>query len=447
MNGLSGARVVLLDDEATEALPVIRALSKMGVSVAFFDGRISELPTKKKRLRGIRLAILDMNLGVTGSNETIASTLVQTFSRIIDDDNGPYGVLIWTNHPDLMELAARYIYVHKTLPKPVFVVSLRKAAFKTASVRGGARRFSFGKLSRELLRILAENSPLECLQVWEGACFRAATNVTNSIGELSAMHAADLDEWRQAWREETLKLLFVISKAYAEEHHTQENCIPSIFLALDPLHSDRMDTLVEQVAMELSGHAEKIMVAKGGSATERKAKVNTMLHLASDQLANFSPGNLFLFGKRNRPSFMPPIGDALKDCVEGNSLALQEENLKEIVEHARLCGLEVTPACDYAQNKMGFARVIAGFVLPWDRLKKIKRNAQFLKVIGPFYFSGKLLEAGAYGLLLNSRYVATARPGLVKELRPIARVRPQLLADVQSWASYQSARQGVMLLK
>jgi hypothetical protein len=144
---------------------------------------------------------------------------------------------------------------------------------------------------------------------------------------------------------------------------------------------------------------------------------------------------------------MPPIRDALKDCVEGNSLALQEENLKEIVEHAQLCGLEVTPACDYAQNKMGFARVIAGFIFPWDRLKKIKRNAQFLKVIGPFYFSSKLLEAGAYGLFLNSRYVATARPGLVKELRPIARVRPQLLADVQSWASYQSARQGVMLLK
>jgi len=31
MNGLRGARVVLLDDEPNEAIPVIKAFSKMGV--------------------------------------------------------------------------------------------------------------------------------------------------------------------------------------------------------------------------------------------------------------------------------------------------------------------------------------------------------------------------------------------------------------------------------
>src|SRR4051812_17620228 len=118
MNGLSGARVVLLDDEPSEALPIIKAFSKMGIPTVFFDGKSAELPTKKKRLRGVRLAILDMNIGITGSDETIASTLVQTFGRIVDENNGPYGILIWTNHPDLRNLVARYIYEHDTLPRP-----------------------------------------------------------------------------------------------------------------------------------------------------------------------------------------------------------------------------------------------------------------------------------------------------------------------------------------
>jgi len=275
----------------------------MGVPVAFFDGRNSELPTKKRKLSGVRLAILDMNLGVTGSNETIASTLVQTFGRIIHTDNGPYGILIWTNHPELKDLVARYIFEHDTLPKPVFIVTLRKADFKMAGAKGTPRRFAIGKLSSELLRILAENSPLECLQVWEGACFRAATNVTNSIAELSGTAAANLDQWKQAWQQDTLKLLLVISKATAEEHHTKDNCIPSIFLALNPLHSDRMDLLVEEVAEGLSGHVDQIMSATGGSATERKAKVNTMLHLAVDQLDKFNPGNLYFFDKKNKPDF------------------------------------------------------------------------------------------------------------------------------------------------
>ena len=81
MNGLGGARVLLLDDQSAEALPVIKAFSRAGVPAVFFDGKESELPTKSRKLRGVRLAILDMNLGVTGNDNTIASTLVQTFTR------------------------------------------------------------------------------------------------------------------------------------------------------------------------------------------------------------------------------------------------------------------------------------------------------------------------------------------------------------------------------
>jgi hypothetical protein len=445
MNGLNGARVLLLDDEAEEALPVIRAFSKVGVPTVFFDGREGGLPTKSRQLRGVRLAILDMNLGVTGADNTIASTLVQTFSKIISPENGPYGVLIWTNHPDLKDAVARYIHEHATLPKPVFIVMLKKAAFKTAGSKGGKTGFSMGKLSKELLKVLAENSPLECMQVWEGACFSAATNVTNAIAELSDLNP-DPDQWRQAWRQEALKLLLVIGRARAEEHLTPENCIPSIFLALNPLHSDRMDVVVEELSEDLSGHVNQIMTATGESKPERKGKINSMLHLGSDRLEVFNPGNLFVFGKRNKPSFMPSMKDALQDCIEGNPAQLQP-NTQAIMDNARLCGVEITPVCDHAQDKMGLSRIIAGFAVPWDHQKKIKGRAQFLKTMGPFYFAERALTAGAYMLFLNSRYVAAAKPGLVKKLRAVARVRPQLLADVQSWASYQAARQGVMLLK
>lgn len=445
MNGLGGARVILLDDEASEAIPVIKALAKIGVPVAFFDGNDSELPTKNKKLRGVRLAILDMNLGVTGSNESIASTLVQTFGRIIDENNGPYGILIWTNHPDLKGTVARYIYEHATLPKPVFIITMKKADFKIAGLQGTAHRFAARKLSRELFKILAENSPLECLQVWEGTCFRAATNVTNSIADMSNAAAADLDQWRLAWRDETLKLLSVISKAHAEGHHTESNCISSIFLALDPLHSDRMDVLVEETVDDLSGHTGKIMAATGGSAVERIAKVNAMLHMASDQLENFSPGNLYVFGERSRPPFMPSIKDVLQDCIQGNNAAQQAENLKLVLKHSHLCGLEVTPVCDHAQNKIGLSRLISTVAVAYEQRKRIK-GGQFLKRIGPFFFAEKPFTTGPYVLFLNSRYVATAKLSEVKSIRAKARVRAQLLADIQSWAAYQASRQGVMML-
>ena len=442
MNGLVGARVVLLDDEPKEAIPVIKAFSKAGVAAVFFDGTDNDLPKAKKRLRGVRLAILDVNLGIAGgaSNKTIASTLVQTFSKIISPDNGPYGVLIWTNHPDLRQEVVNYIHEHPTLPKPVFVVMLKKAAFKKKGGDAENPRFAIAKLAKELVKILEENSPLECMQVWEGVCFKAATNVTNAVGDLTESGAKppDLAEWSRMWRDETLKLLLVLAKAQSETQLTEQNCISSIFLALNPLHSDRMDILVEGIGDDLSGHVGKIMGATGASATERKAKVNSMMHLASDQLDRFNPGNLYVFGKRNALEAFPLLKEILAGCTQGKDATTAEDK-------ALLCGLEITPVCDYAQGKMGLSRIIGGFIVPWDLEKSIK-NAGFLKRIGPFYFDEKKLNAGAYLICFNSRYIVGVEPSRIKKLHSTARVRVQILADVQSWAAYQAARQGVIML-
>ena len=233
MNGLSGARVVVLDDEPDEALPVIKAFSRVGVPVAYFDGKPGQIPRNRDKLHGVRLAILDMDLGFGGPPENMASTMLQTLARIIRPDNGPYGVLIWTKHPDQKETFARFMYERSELPNPVFVVMLKKADFLIGSASKAAkRRFSVQKLAAELVGILAETSPLEFMQVWEGSAFRAATNVTNTVAELSQSGAETLDQWKREWHDETLKLLLGISRAQAEAQHTRESCIPSLFLAL-----------------------------------------------------------------------------------------------------------------------------------------------------------------------------------------------------------------------
>lgn len=98
----------------------------------------------------------------------------------------------------------------------------------------------------------------------------------------------------------------------------------------------------------------------------------------------------------------------LTGCTQGNDATAAREK-------ATLCGLEITPACDYAQGKMGLSRIIAGFIVPWDLEKSIK-SAAFLKRIGPFYFDDKRLKAGAYLKCLNSRYVVGVELNLVKKL-------------------------------
>jgi hypothetical protein len=198
---------------------------------------------------------------------------------------------------------------------------------------------------------------------------------------------------------------------------------------------------VEGISKNVKIYADGIMAAQGGSAIDRKAKVNTMLHLALDHLDQFSPGNLYIFPKRHRTTFMPPLNDVLKDCAKGNH---QEQTM---AEHGRLVALEITPLCDFAQKKMGLSRVMSGFVLPHEDSALVK-GGQFLKVAGPFFFrSSRTLPAGPYSIYLNARFSTSARVQDIEALTPVARVRSQFLADVQAWASYQGARQGVVMLK
>ena len=187
------------------------------------------------------------------------------------------------------------------------------------------------------------------------------------------------------------------------------------------------------------------MAAQGGTDPLRKARVNTMLHLAPDNLNRFNPGNLYVCRKDRKPSYMPSLKQVLRDCLDGSTVR-QVENMKLILEHAHLIALEITPACDYAQNKMGLSRLIAGFVLPHEDKSLIKRP-QFLKASGPFLLKSKALPSGAYDVYLNSRYPVSAKLEEIRKQKPIARLRSQLLADVQSWAGYQGSRQGVMLLQ
>jgi hypothetical protein len=270
--------------------------------------------------------------------------------------------------------------------------------------------------------------------------------VTNSLSGFVDSTSQNLTEWKKAWQDEAQRLLLALGRAQAEKNLTAENCMLSIFLALNPLHADRMDLLSSGKGEELAGHVAKIMAATGASKVDRKAKVNSMLHFGFDQLDEFSPGNAYVFGKTNRPGFLPRLDEILTAVVEGDG-AKKAEHMGVLRANARMCGIEITPLCDFAQGKMGLAKLIAGFVLPVEHEKSAKRAAGFLKRVGPMYLpKTRITPAGPYNVYLDSRYVVATKLSQVQSLKPIARVRSQLLTDVQLWASYQAARQGVMLL-
>ena len=90
MDGLRTARVLVLDDEIKEARPFMEALAKRGIGSTYFSGDVDTLPCPDRKLTGIRLAALDLDLAVGGPAPGVISTLLRTVNQIVRHDNGPY---------------------------------------------------------------------------------------------------------------------------------------------------------------------------------------------------------------------------------------------------------------------------------------------------------------------------------------------------------------------
>ncbi len=109
--------------------------------------------------------------------------------------------------------------------------------------------------------------------------------------------------------------------------------------------------------------------------------------------------------------------------------------------------LEVSASCDYAQNKIKFARFLAGLDVPQNEIGKFKhpnykQPFEALLSLGPLW-----IEKQDRYILLSSQYLVSLEIDRAKLLKPFARLRSQWLTNVQFWLAQQLSRPGIVMLK
>lgn len=452
MISLKGARVIVVDDDRSEAIPILHAFARKGIPAAFFDGTIGALPTKKYRLSGVRLAILDMDLiGGGVPDKSKAAHLVNYLGKILSVDNGPYAVLIWTKHQELRELFENYLQAAGNIPRPLFSVMITKRECKNKK-----GNFNLRVLSTRIEESLAEVSPLLFLQSWEEKCFTSATEVTNTLASLAAENAGDFTTWRNNWKSRLLELMHAMAEAEAEKNLDCDSCLSGLYASLNPLHADRMESQCAELSISLGKYATEILQASADCGVPRKARVNTMLHLAFDKLDKFHPGNLYKVAGKRKPKLILSKNQLIDDLAQ-----LQKDSNKTPEENARIIAdtknelasesthvlIETSAACDHAQRNIRVARFIAGLLVPISKCKKMKRKTNFIWEFGPLSLNQPTAEKGQYYLFLSARHVETLNLNQAMNLKAIARLRSQALTDLQAWFNQHSNRPGVMLLR
>src|SRR5439155_24201652 len=83
MKNLRTARVLIIDDAPSEAMPVVEALGRLGIGCVYISGdRVEDLEALKP-FSGIRVAFVDMKLDVEGSAREVVGKTVKVLKAAL----------------------------------------------------------------------------------------------------------------------------------------------------------------------------------------------------------------------------------------------------------------------------------------------------------------------------------------------------------------------------
>jgi hypothetical protein len=495
MEGLKLARVVVLDDSEEEGLQIIKALWHNQIPAIYFSGPDTAPPTNE-RLVGVRLVFLDMDLvpGTTDPKSKM-SALVGTLRRILAPNNGPYSVVAWTRHLELVKEFETYIFNIKDIPQPIAIAVVAKDDCK----EDGGNNWDLQKVKNELNAKLAEISPLLFLQAWEGSCFNAAASVTATLSDLADQGGGTPDVFRAGWKAQMLRVLNSLAVAEGGRRHLKDGdtAVVSFSSALNPLHTDRLEGQSEDLCNKVR-HCSKEIISKeafehiGPTAV---GKINSMLHCSYERLDKFYAGNVYLVSTNTG---LTPLSANLNDFFNGYLDAPpaspeQKYGFEFLKNNSIPVLLESNPTCDHAQKKVKVARLIAGLLIPrsevekefppriskekpstwedrmiamirttaewWHRVAgkelaearrseyRFVKRAESLWTFGPLYLNIEERPIKEYYLLLNALFVYSAKVSDVEKAKALFRLRTQAFSYMHFWFGNHASRPGMLMVE
>lgn len=212
-------KVIIIDDQLEEALPIMKALSTKGVYSLFWDGKVKNKP--EVPLNGVRLVILDMRFSSATDSHTINRVLFGLLSSAISLDNGPYILCMWSKHNnEYLASFIKEIKEYPQVPQPYLITNLEKKdfinlvhdgykesrdelaatisnisdviveekimeIFDTLPSYSEHEEVPINKLLMELNSQLNKMNALSALLLWENTVTQAANILLNSVAMLS----------------------------------------------------------------------------------------------------------------------------------------------------------------------------------------------------------------------------------------------------------------------
>jgi hypothetical protein len=442
--------VVVIDDEKDEVEPLLNLLNKQGVGLCYYRGNLRDLP--EKPIVGVRLLFLDFVLGTDGqSDKNKISALMGVVKGIVARDNGPYVIFAWTKHnqpqDDLFGAFKKAIMNDKDFPKPVIIIDLEKNKCVN----------NLRLIRKRLKEVFNDKNILEVLFHWESNARTALRDVVKLLTEISRpaiTQDESFDDYSSKWNAELEKHFCKIAEMTMGKKNIGKNrrTLIAAQLALTYPFHDCLERRVWADSEKFTNLISKIYTHSSKShTTEERALLNTAFLLNCLELEkNLQPGNVYLLSdihknlKCKQKACYVNKARFTKNTIAGaffngdlNTYGRKRDLLKELVPVL----IEVTPECDFVQNKWKCAKLIYGVLWPQEHENQLKspQKTKTLFISSPVLVN---LRNKNYCLAFNSHYLLTLDFSVFKNIAPVFRARKEFLVDIQHWFASHISRPG-----
>ncbi len=464
-------RVIIIDDEPNQAIPLILALSKYNVSSTYFDAKKETLP--ETRFSDVRVMFLDINLngGQQPNWETEKSMLRMNITSLINPQT-PYILFVWSvNEEDhfknLELLFDQELKDYKPIA-PLIKMSKKELFNQEIDEESGRITWILSKSLLETIEFInlklqegiSSIDSLEVLFKWENVVADSTTETTNEIISL-AKEKSDINI-------ELKKIYFKLAEAmWGRQMIKNPNEISKKAASvLSDLLSDKLQSNINQ-------HLE-FSIIKDINPPETfmetdKAIFNSKLLLNLNLKAEAFPGNVydvvgaeiekfpyngliadslliplvssdFFEDKNGRKAESSDEISNFKKSSKKEYCIFEKSKRDEIKNKSKFVRIEISPICDYAQRKWKVNRICPALL--W--------SSNFVQYIGKsdnLYISPILrIEDECYYLVIDLRYFSSINLNELKDIQPIFGLKHSFLTDIQSILSRHVNRPGITFL-
>jgi len=466
-------RVIVVDDKTEDGEAIVKCLWKLQIPSFFlhYDEELLVDLDESKKFSGIRFIFQDIALVSSNTPETRDYAAAYSgIDKILDQENGPWLLIAWStwgDDPDHGEKYAQELFdylVARLSPgkRPYQFVVIDKGPYSANGLHGAVKTdFSDSEragLIESVKSVVKPVASLEALGHWEADVRSSASRVIHNLWDMIGSGTPEeLDKSLGG-------VLFQLAVAQEGSRIQKTDDLSA------PLYQILSSLLYDKVSHV---KAQEIRVSEDVKQKVPANLINTMLHWENvAEGTRYMPGDIYKWPLDGGPD-LGGLSVSRENAKEFIVDAFVEKNKKdkalqdnELSDNVDIVLLDITPACDHANDKAFWRRFLVGvkvtekskthFISSKGKLAGdfLKETPEFLvsDLKFRFIFSSKLLIS----LSDKNEYLSERsepdqandivyKPDVTK-LDSIGRIREQLLQEFLAWFGGMATRPGIVSL-